>query len=139
VGAENFFLFGLTAAEVTARRAEVGYARAAIEASPRLTRALKQIAGGTFSGADKDRYKGLVSGLYDHDYFLVTCDFDSYFDAQRKVDTAFRDRSAWTKMAALNTARVGWFSSDRTISGYASDIWNARSLIGSGTQRRNVA
>ena len=139
VGAENFFLFGLTAAEVTARRAEPDYARRAIEASPRLTRALEQIASGVFSGKDTDRYKGLVSGLYEHDYFLVTCDFDSYFDTQRKVDAAFRESTGWTRMAALNTARVGWFSSDRTISGYAQDIWDARSLIEPRKQRRNVA
>jgi starch phosphorylase len=80
-----------------------------------------------------------VSGLYEHDYFLVTCDFDSYFDTQRKVDAAFRESTGWTRMAALNTARVGWFSSDRTISGYAQDIWDARSLIEPRKQRRNVA
>ena len=139
VGAENFFLFGLTAAEVTARRKEPGYAKAAIEASPRLQRVLGQIRSGVFSGADKDRYAGLVDGLTNHDYFLVTCDFDSYFDTQRAVDVAFRDSRSWTRMAALNTARVGWFSSDRTISGYANGIWNVKSLTGSAKMNRDVA
>ncbi|MFK7745154.1 MAG: glycogen/starch/alpha-glucan phosphorylase [Roseobacter sp.] len=139
VGAENFFLFGLTAAEVVARRAEPGYARSAIEASPRLMRVLNQIASGVFSGKDKDRFAGLVDGLYNHDYFLVTCDFDSYFAAQRDVDAAFQDRASWTKMAALNTARVGWFSSDRTISGYANDIWKVKSLTGAAKTKRDVA
>ncbi len=139
VGAENFFLFGLTAAEVVARRAERNYARRAVEASPRLARVLKQIEIGVFSPSDKGRYAGLIQGLLDHDYFLVTCDFDSYFETQRKVDTAFADRSGWTRMAALNTARVGWFSSDRTITGYARDIWTAPSLIAASGARKDVA
>ncbi len=128
VGAENFFLFGLTAEEVVARREQPGFARAAIEASPRLTRVLGQIADGVFSGGDAHRYDGLLRNLYEHDYFLVTCDFDSYFDAQRRVDSAYRDVTGWTRMAALNTAGMGWFSSDRTITGYAREIWNATSL-----------
>ncbi len=123
VGAENFFLFGLTAEQVEERRQEHGYARNAINASPRMQRVFQQIADGVFSGGDKDRYSGFVHNLYEHDYFLVTCDFDSYYDVQRQVDLAFRDKQQWHKMAALNTANVGWFSSDRTISGYAADIW----------------
>ena len=139
VGAENFFLFGLTAAEVTARRNEPGYARQAVEASPRLKRVLHQIASGAFSKTDKDRYKGFVENLIGHDYFLVTCDFDSYFATQREVDLTFNDRAAWTRMAALNTARVGWFSSDRTINGYAKDIWQAESLLNGTKSARDVA
>ncbi|WP_298970817.1 glycogen/starch/alpha-glucan phosphorylase [uncultured Roseobacter sp.] len=139
VGADNFFLFGLTAAEVTARRAEPEYARRAVEASPRLARVLKQIESGAFCRSDSARYSGLVQGLMNHDYFLVTCDFDSYFDTQRVVDTAFSDQATWTRMAALNTARVGWFSSDRTISGYARDIWKTPSMIGSRRSRQDVA
>ncbi len=124
VGAENFFLFGLTAAEVVARRSEHDFAKNAINASPRLSRVLGQIGNGTFSGGDTSRYSGLVHRLYEHDYFLVTCDFDSYFATQRVVDRAYQDVQGWTKISALNTARVGWFSSDRTIAGYAKDIWN---------------
>ena len=129
VGAENFFLFGLTAEEVAARRAEPGFARAAIDASPRLTRVLAQIADGLFSGGDKDRYAALVADMFLHDYFLVTCDFDDYYGTQRRVDAAYRDVPDWTRMAVLNTARMGWFSSDRTIAGYAHDIWNTPSLL----------
>ncbi len=123
VGAENFFLFGLTAAEVVERRNEPDFARNAIDASPKLTRVLNQISEGWFSPEDPQRYGGLVRRLYDNDYFLVTCDFDSYFETQRAVDVAYSDPKGWTRMAALNTARVGWFSSDRTIAGYAKDIW----------------
>lgn len=125
VGAENFFLFGLTAHEVIEQRKVPGYARQAIEASPRLSRVLAQIAEGQFNPEEAGRYHGLVGSLYDHDYFMVSCDFDSYFDAQRRVDQAYKNRRGWTAMALTNTARMGWFSSDRTIQGYARDIWGA--------------
>ncbi|RMF39841.1 MAG: glycogen/starch/alpha-glucan phosphorylase [Alphaproteobacteria bacterium] len=129
VGAENFFLFGLTAGEVVARRAEPGFASAAIAANPRLKAVLDLIARGHFSPGEPDRYAGLVEGLYRHDYFLVTCDFDAYFRTQREIDAAFCQTGDWTRMAIMNTAGVGWFSSDRAIAGYARDIWNARSLL----------
>ncbi|MGB3408179.1 MAG: glycogen/starch/alpha-glucan phosphorylase [Jannaschia sp.] len=128
VGPENFYLFGLTAAEVLKRREENGYARAAIEASPRLKRVLGQIADGVFSNGE-NRYGDILGMLWDHDYFLVTADFDTYFDTQRVIDTDYRDQNAWVRKAALNTARMGWFSSDRTIAGYAKDIWGTRSLL----------
>lgn len=128
VGAENFFLFGLAAEEVMERRKSAGFAREAIEASPRLKRVLDQVASGVFSGGDTERFQGLLQNLFDHDYFLVTCDFDGYFETQRKVDGAYKDTDNWTRIAALNTAGMGWFSSDRTIQGYARDIWGASSL-----------
>ena len=128
VGAENFYLFGLTAAEVRARREQPGYARAAIEASPRLKRVLGQIANGVFSDGE-NRYGDILGMLWDHDYFLVTADFDAYVDTQRKIDIEYRDQNAWVRKAALNTARMGWFSSDRTIASYARDIWGTKSLL----------
>jgi len=128
VGVENFFLFGLTADEVVHRRKTADFARNAIDASPRLKRAVDQISLGVFSDGDTERYSDLTRNLTDKDHFMVTCDFDSYFEAQRKVDAAFMDRNGWTKMAALNTAGMGWFSSDRTIRGYANDIWAVSSL-----------
>ena len=131
VGPDNFFLFGLTAAEAAARREVPGFARQAIEASPRLSRVLGQIAEGEFSGGDRHRYDRLLHNLYEHDYFLVSCDFDAYFDRQRDVDVAYQDASNWTRMAVLNTAGMGWFSSDRTINSYAREIWGAPSLLSS--------
>lgn len=125
VGSENFFLFGLTASEVVARRQQPGFSRAAIEASPRLQRVLGQIYEGVFSPDEPHRYHGLVGMLYDHDHFLVTCDFDDYYDTQRRVDVVYRTPQAWSAMAVTNTASMGWFSSDRTIQGYARDIWKA--------------
>ncbi|GAA6209664.1 glycogen/starch/alpha-glucan phosphorylase [Cognatishimia sp. WU-CL00825] len=129
VGAENFFLFGLTAAQAQEKRHEHGYSRRAIESSPRLSRVLGQIAGGVFSNGDHHRYSDILHNLYEHDYFLVSCDFDEYFDKQREVDAVYRDVNRWTRMAAANTAGMGWFSSDRTIRGYADDIWGAKSVI----------
>jgi starch phosphorylase len=126
VGAENFFLFGLTADEVTERRSHPGYARAAIEQSPRMQKVLAQIAEGRFAPHDPGRYHGLVGNLWDHDHFLVSCDFDSYFDTQRRADEVFKSPATWAAMALCNTASVGWFSSDRTIQGYARDIWHVR-------------
>ena len=129
VGAENFFLFGLNASEVVERRKEPEFSRRAIEASPRLYRVLNQIASGTFSPDEPHRYGNIVQMMYESDYFLVTCDFDSYFDTQRQVDKAYTNKDKWTKMAILNTANVGWFSSDRTIKSYAEDIWKIDSLL----------
>ncbi len=128
VGSENFFLFGLTAQQVVERRKVQGYGRQAIDASPRLTRVLGQIFDGRFSPQEPGRYHGLIGTLYDHDYFLVTCDFDSYFHTQRRADQAFQNSQNWDAMALRNTASMGWFSSDRTIRGYARDIWQVRGL-----------
>ncbi|MEQ5871439.1 glycogen/starch/alpha-glucan phosphorylase [Sagittula sp. NFXS13] len=124
VGAENFFLFGLTADEVMERRTHPGYARAAIDSSPRMQRIFGQIVEGRFSPQDPSRYHGLVGTFYDSDYFLVTCDFDSYYDTQRRADEAFKNERNWAAMALTNTASMGFFSSDRTIKGYAKDIWH---------------
>jgi len=128
VGAENFFLFGMDAAEVAQTQSRDDHAQKAIAASESLTRVLQQIGDGVFSRGDKERYAGLLDNLHHHDYFLVASDFDAYYKAQRKVDIVYSDTRAWTKMAALNTARLGWFSSDRTINEYVNEIWNAASL-----------
>ncbi|MDH2326153.1 glycogen/starch/alpha-glucan phosphorylase [Cereibacter sp. SYSU M97828] len=129
VGAENFFLFGLTAEEVPKRRENPEHAAHAIEASKPLQDVLQMIAEGRFSPEQKDRYHGLVHRIWHHDYFLVASDFDSYIKAQADADTAFADRDRWLRMAALNTARSGFFSSDRTIRGYMQDIWSVEPAI----------
>ena len=129
VGHENFFLFGLTAAEAQAKRGEDGYARRAIESSPRLSRVLGQIGAGVFSNGDQHRYSDILHNLYEQDYFLVSCDFEDYYAKQREVDAVYQDETRWTRMAAANTAGMGWFSSDRTIRSYADQIWDAKSVI----------
>lgn len=124
VGADNIFIFGLTAQEVAERR-NGGYTpRAVIEASPELSQALAAISSGVFSPDDPNRYRDLISGLYDNDWFMVAADFDAYATAQRQVDALWRDSPAWNARAIRNVARMGWFSSDRTIRQYANEIWN---------------
>ena len=123
VGEENIVIFGLTAQQVAERRAGGYQPRAVIEGSPELRQALEAINSGVFSPDDRDRYKDLIGGLYDHDWFMVAADFDAYAQAQRRVDALWRDSPHWNGMAIRNVARVGWFSSDRTIRQYAKDIW----------------
>lgn len=129
VGADNFFLFGMTTDEAMKRREDPDQSRKAIEASPALQGVLQSIAEGAFSADQKDRYHGLVHRVWHHDYFLVAADFDSYDQAQSAVDKAYADRDAWVKMAVLNTARSGFFSSDRTIRSYMKDIWSIPSAL----------
>jgi starch phosphorylase len=123
VGAENIVIFGLTADEVAAKRAQGHQPRAIIEASRELSQALAAIASGVFSPDDSGRYAGLIGGLYDHDWFMVAADFDSYAAAQRAVDLRWADPAGWSAAAVRNIAHMGWFSSDRTIREYAKDIW----------------
>ena len=129
VGAENFFLFGLTAEEVMRRREDPEHARKAIEASQPLQDVLQMIAEGRFSPDQPDRYHGLVHRVWHHDYFLVASDFDAFHAAQGEVDRAYADRDRWLGMAAMNTARSGFFSSDRTIRSYMDDIWGVTSAL----------
>jgi starch phosphorylase len=125
VGEENIFIFGLTAEQVAARRREGYDPRHAIEESPRLKAALEAVASGEFSHDDKDRFKPLLDGLYHGDYFMLAADFDDYLRAQRDVGAAYRDPKHWFRSAALNTASVGFFSSDRTIRQYDAQIWRS--------------
>jgi starch phosphorylase len=124
VGDENIFIFGLTTEQVAERRRLGIDMRDIIAASPTLSEALVAIGSGVFSPDDPARYKELVDVLTYHDHFLVCADFDAYCASQRAVAHRWRDRKAWWKSGALNTARMGWFSSDRTISEYAEDIWD---------------
>ncbi len=124
VGDDNIFIFGLTAEEVEARRAQGIDSRETLAKSSILSEVLESIGSGVFSPGEPDRYKPLVDALTYHDYFMVTADFESYYATQRAVFRKWRDKAAWRRSAALNTAHMGWFSSDRTISEYAEDIWN---------------
>jgi starch phosphorylase len=129
VGPENFFLFGMTAQEVMERRAIPDHAARAIAADPRLAAVLDALDEGIFSPDEPGRYTHITGNLRGPDYFLVCSDFTDYLRAQAAAATTFRDADAWTRMAALNTARSGWFSSDRTIRGYMADVWGAKSLL----------
>jgi starch phosphorylase len=123
VGRENILIFGLTAQEVADKRANGYTPREVIEQSRELNQALSAISSGVFSPEDPARYRDLINGIYDHDWFMVAADFDSYHGAQRQLDALWGDKAKWDAMAVRNTARVGWFSSDRTIRQYAREIW----------------
>jgi starch phosphorylase len=124
VGAENFFLFGLTESEVESVKAG-GYRPADyIDSNDELRAVLDLIAGETFSHGDTEVFKPLVDNLRYDDPFLVCADFASYLAAHERVAEAWLDKDEWTKMSILNTARSGKFSSDRAIAEYCDDIWN---------------
>jgi starch phosphorylase len=123
VGAENFFLFGLTAEQVQALRASGYRASDYYEQNPDLKQALDLIASGHFSAGDHSLFQPLVDNLIYRDEYLVMADFQSYIDCQQQVGLAWQDQQRWTRMSILNTARMGRFSSDRTIRDYARDIW----------------
>jgi starch phosphorylase len=124
VGAENMFIFGLTAAEVEERRRGGIDAVADIASAPMLADVLDSVHSGVFCADEPGRYHGLVNGLRHHDYFMVAADFEAYRYEQREVAMLWRQPDEWWRRAALNTARVGWFSSDRAVGEYARDIWN---------------
>ena len=123
VGADQFFLFGMTAAEVMARKAEGYHPGSAIAADSELANALHLIAGGAFSHGDRDLFAPLVADLRERDPFLVCADYRAYADAQARVSTAWADVTGWTRSSILNSARAGRFSSDRAIREYATHIW----------------
>jgi starch phosphorylase len=123
VGEENLFIFGMTAQQVAARQ-RLGLEMGDVVAdSERLEAALGAIRAGVFSPDDPARYVGLVDALLYDDRFMVCADFEAYWAAQRQVDKRWQTPNDWWRSAVLNTARMGWFSSDRTISEYARDIW----------------
>ena len=125
VGSDNIFIFGMTAEQVEARRRRNDLGAAdAIAASPALREVLDEVGSGVFSPEEPDRYRELVDVLTHHDHFMVSADFDAYAAAQRQVGARWHEPAAWWRASVLNTAHVGWFSSDRTIREYADEIWN---------------
>ncbi len=123
VGEENMFLFGLTAQEVARRRVDGYDPWVAINANEDLKRALDMIGSGYFSPDQTDRFKPIVELLTNGDHYLLTADYPLYMAAQDRVDALYRDPDEWTRKAILNVARMGKFSSDRTVAEYARDIW----------------
>jgi len=126
VGEENIFIFGLTADEVRDRHHNGYQPGQVIEQNKLLSRVLSEIGKGTFSGGDKERFRPLMDNLYHHDYFMIAADFESYVQRQHDVNAAYRDHQRWFRSAILNTANMGWFSSDRTILEYDRDIWHSK-------------
>jgi starch phosphorylase len=124
VGAENIFIFGLKAEEVEARRA--GYNPWDIyRQDEEVRRALDMIRGDFFSMVEPGIFQPLIRALLDYgDHYMLLADLRDYISTQERVDLAYKDRQAWTRMAILNVARAGKFSSDRTIQEYTSEIWH---------------
>ncbi|MFO1486202.1 MAG: glycogen/starch/alpha-glucan phosphorylase [Verrucomicrobiaceae bacterium] len=126
VGAENFFLFGLTESEVAQTKAH-GYRPWEYCASnEELREVIEQIRDGFFSPDQPDRFHPLVNSLLQRDDYMLFADYASYVASQDKVDAAYRDAEAWTRMSILNVARMGYFSSDRAIREYCEDIWKVK-------------
>jgi starch phosphorylase len=137
VGAENIAIFGMTAEEVMARRAHGLDASDVIARSERLARAIHAIESGAFSPDDPARFHSIGHALRHIDHYMVSADFDAYYDAQRAIDSRWRAGSAWTRASILNTARMAWFSSDRTIREYAEDIWDVPVIAAPSQPARN--
>jgi starch phosphorylase len=124
VGDDNIFIFGLSAAEVAAQRVAGYHPLRLYEENARLKAALDAVASGRFSADEPGRYRALVDSLlWGGDYYMLLADFESYLAAQDRVDTLYRNRSAWAAKAIANVAGMGHFSSDRTIREYASAVW----------------
>jgi glycogen phosphorylase len=141
VGPENIAIFGMEAADVLVRRSQGLDAGDVISRSPRLARAIRAIEIGEFSPDDPSRFESVAHALRHLDYYMVSADFDAYFEAQRGIDARWQVAPAWTRASILNVARMAWFSADRTIAEYASDIWNvpvrgtSKALQEAGMQR----
>jgi starch phosphorylase len=126
VGTENFFLFGLTAEEVHDLRTKGYSPRGYYESNPNLREAIDQIGSGHFSRGDAQLFRPLVDSLLNHDPFLLLADYQSYIECQDRVSSAYRDQDQWVRMSILNVARMGKFSSDRSIREYCEHVWNIK-------------
>jgi starch phosphorylase len=127
VGEENIFIFGNTVEQVHELLAKGYNPGDYYRANPELAAIIDWLGSDYFTGDESaDILTPLRDNLIYHDPYLCLADFDAYMGAQEKVSTAFKDKAHWAKMAVLNTARVGKFSSDRTISEYAKDIWKLK-------------
>jgi starch phosphorylase len=128
VGAENFFLFGLTSDGVQHLKAAGYDPRRYHDADAELREALDQLASGLFSRGDASLFRPLVDSLLRDDPYLVLADYRAYVDAQQQVSRAFEDTARWTRMSILNVARMGKFSSDRSIREYCERIWSVEQV-----------
>ncbi len=128
VGADNFFLFGLTAEQVAETWRKGYYPRHFYETDEELKKAIDQLSSGYFSDDDETLFRPLVEELLNRDDFLLLADYQAYIQCQEKVSAAYLDRDHWTKMSILNVARMGKFSSDRSIKEYCDKIWGTEPL-----------
>ncbi len=130
VGVENFFLFGLTAPDVLALKARGYRPRSFYESDAELREVVDLIGGGHFSPGEPGLFQPLVDSLLNGDEYMLLADYRAYVDCQERASLAYADEDRWTKMSILNVARVGYFSSDRTIREYCRDIWGVELASG---------
>jgi starch phosphorylase len=128
VGAENFFLFGLTAPQVYELKDKGYRPRDYYESNPLLQGVIDLIAEGHFSRGDTDVFKPLLNTLLEYDRFMLMADYQLYVTCQDQVSEAYLDQERWTRMSILNAARMGKFSSDRAIMDYCREIWHVPSV-----------
>ena len=130
VGADNIFIFGMTADEAAARQADGYRPRDIVAANAELAATLEMIRAGAFNRGRSDDARMVVDRLTsDGEPFLVLADFAAYCEAQDRVDVLYRQPEEWSRRAVLNTVGMGPFSSDRSVREYADRIWNIRSVI----------
>ncbi len=127
-GEENFFLFGLNAAEADELRSRGYQPRSWYEGNEQLRVAIDQIAAGAFSNGNSTLFRPLVDNLLKRDEYLLLADYQSYIECQDRISAAFRNKKKWTEMSILNVARMGQFSSDRSIREYCEKIWKTKAI-----------
>jgi glycogen phosphorylase len=123
VGPENFFLFGLSAQEVEEKKSRGYNPREFYDSNSNLREVLDSLAAGEFSRGDRGLFEPIVQSLLTRDEYMLLADYQSFIDCQDSVSRAYRDSDHWTRMSILNVARIGKFSSDRSIRDYCADIW----------------
>jgi starch phosphorylase len=128
VGADNFFLFGLTAEEVLAKKAAGYNPWDTYNSNAELKLVIDRLFSGLFSHGDPNLFKPLLDALLYRDDYLLLADYQSYVECQDRVSQAYRDHDHWTRMSILNVARMGKFSSDRSIRDYLQNIWKASAI-----------
>lgn len=128
VGAENFFLFGLTVDEVSRLKSQGYNPRSFYESNAHLRKVMDSMVSGQFSRGDQELFKPLFDSLLTKDEYLLFADYQAYVDCQDQVSRAYLDQESWAKMSILNVARIGKFSSDRSIREYCENIWDAKPL-----------
>ncbi len=126
VGEENFFLFGLTAEEVLTMKQRGYDPMEYYNGNQELRDVIDAIACGDFSPGDPDLFRPIVDSLLHHDEYMLLADYQSYVESQKHVSQIYRDQAMWTRMSIVNAARMGKFSSDRTIRQYCDEIWNVK-------------
>ena len=128
VGEENFFLFGLTAPEVQKVQSEGYNPGRFVETNDELRSVIDLLSAGILTNGDRHLFRPIVDSLLYYDPYLLLADYQSHIDCQDRVDAAYRETEQWTRMSILNVARIGGFSSDRSIREYAEKIWNVQQV-----------